>query len=54
MCARFWSQKLKGRDHMEDQGVDGRIMLEWVLGKYDWMLWTGFIWLRIETIGGLL
>jgi hypothetical protein len=24
---------LKGRDHLEDLGVDGRLKLEWVLGK---------------------
>jgi hypothetical protein len=26
--------KLKGRDHSEDLGVDGKIMLQWMLGKY--------------------
>jgi hypothetical protein len=25
---RFWSEKLKGRDHSEDPGVDGNIILE--------------------------
>jgi hypothetical protein len=25
--------KLRGRDHLEYTGVDGRIMLEWILGK---------------------
>jgi hypothetical protein len=35
-------RKLKRRDHLEDIGVDGRIILEWVLEKYgvkivDWM-----------------
>jgi hypothetical protein len=24
------AQNLKGRDHSEDQGVDGRIILEWI------------------------
>jgi hypothetical protein len=27
-CTKFWSQNLKGRDHMEDLGEDGRIVLE--------------------------
>jgi hypothetical protein len=31
-------QNLKGRDHSKDLGVDGRIILEWILGKYDWKL----------------
>jgi hypothetical protein len=25
---KFWSENLKGRDHLEDLGVDGRIILE--------------------------
>jgi hypothetical protein len=29
---KFWSENLKGRDHSEDAGVNGRI-LEWILGK---------------------
>jgi hypothetical protein len=29
-------------------------MLECTLEKWDEKLWTGFIWLMIETSGGLL
>jgi hypothetical protein len=39
----FGRKKLKGRDHSEDLGVDGRIILEWILGKYGGKVWTGFI-----------
>jgi hypothetical protein len=39
---------------MEDLGIDGRTILEWILGKEGDKLWTGFIWLRIGTSGGLL
>jgi len=49
----FWSENLKGKDHSEDLVVDGRIILEWILGKYGGKLWTGFMCLRIETTGGL-
>jgi hypothetical protein len=45
---------LMGRDHLEDLGVDGNIILQWILGKWCGRVWTGFIWLRIGTSGGLL
>jgi hypothetical protein len=45
--------KLKERDDSQGLGVAGKIILEWILGKYGGKLWTGFIWLRI-TISGVL
>jgi hypothetical protein len=33
--------------------VGGRIILKWILDKKDRVVWTGFIWLRIGTSGGL-
>jgi hypothetical protein len=33
MHTTFWSENLKGIDHSEDLGVDGKIILEWVLGN---------------------
>jgi hypothetical protein len=40
--------------HSEDLGVDERIILKWMLGKQCWRVWIEFIWLRIETCGGLV
>jgi hypothetical protein len=47
-------ENLKGRDHSKDLGVDGNIILEWILGQKSEKLWSGFIWLRIGTSGGMV
>jgi hypothetical protein len=54
MLTVLWFEKLKVRDSSEDLGVDGRIILEWILGKLGGKMWTGCIWIRIGTSGGLL
>jgi hypothetical protein len=33
MRTSFGQKKLKGRHHSEDLGVDGRIILQWILEK---------------------
>jgi len=45
MHKNFRSKNLKGRDHS---------VLEWSLGKLRGDVWTGWIWLRRGTSGGLL
>jgi hypothetical protein len=45
---------LKGRQHSEDLGIDGRIVLGRMLEKWDGKLLLGFIWLRIRTSDRLL
>jgi len=32
MCTKLWLENLKGKAHSEDLGVDGRVILEWILG----------------------
>jgi hypothetical protein len=48
----FWWGNLKERDHFEDLGLNGRIILKWTFQKY-FGVWTGFMWLRGETDGGI-
>jgi hypothetical protein len=49
----FWWGDLRKGDHLVDPGVDGMIILQWSFKKRDGA-WSGLIWLRIGTSGGLL
>jgi hypothetical protein len=35
-CTRFYWESPKERDHWEDQGIGGKMGLEWILGKLAW------------------
>jgi len=48
----FWWRNLRERDHLEDSGVDGMIILRWIFRKWDVGIWTGFISLRIGQVAG--
>jgi hypothetical protein len=50
----YWWESQKIRDHWEDLDVGGWTILEWILGRYDGMVWIGLNWLRIGTSGALL
>jgi len=50
----FWCANLRERDHLEDQGVDARIILRWIFRKWVVGAWTGLLWFRIGTGGGHL
>jgi len=46
--------KPEGRNHLEDQSVDGKVILRLIFRKRDTELWTGSRWLRIGPGGGNL
>jgi hypothetical protein len=48
-CTRFWWESPKERDHWEDQGVDGKMGSEWILGR---LAWGGVDWIRLAQDRG--
>jgi len=51
VCTGFWRGNLRERDHLEFLGIDGKILLRWIIRKWGVRVWTGLIWLRIGTGG---
>jgi hypothetical protein len=47
-------RKPEGKCHLVDQGVDGRMGSKWTSGRLVGWVWSGFTWLRIGIVGGLL
>ena len=52
-ACRVLVEKPEGKRYLEDPGIDGRI-IRWIIRKWDRGAWTGLIWPRIGTGGGLL
>jgi hypothetical protein len=53
-CIQNFVGKLGEKNHLENQGVDRRIILKCNLRKLGGKVLTRFIWLRIWTYAGLL
>jgi hypothetical protein len=51
---RVLAGKPEGKNHLEDQEVDERMGSKWALERLVGGVWSGFTWLRIGIIGGLL
>ena len=51
---RVLAGNLRERYHLGDPGVDGLIILRWILRNWNVGAWTGSMWLRIGTGGGHL
>jgi len=51
-CRWLWWGNLRDTDHLEDPGVDGKVILRWIFRKWDVGVWTESSCLRIGTGGG--
>jgi len=46
--------RTEGREHLEDLGIDRRIIIKWILKNWFGEARTGFSWLRLGRGGGRL
>jgi hypothetical protein len=51
MRTKFWLENLTGKDNLIKLGIDGRIMMTWILKKYGVGMLTGLDWLGIGSCG---
>jgi len=51
---RVLVRKPEGKNHWEDPGVDGTMILRRILRKWDVRAWTGLSWLGTGAVGGHL
>jgi hypothetical protein len=54
MCTGFWWESPKEKDHLKDQGIDGRMGSKWTLRRVAGGVWCGCTGLRMGIAGGLL
>jgi hypothetical protein len=47
---RLLVEKPEGRRPQKYQDMGGWIILGWILERYDGVVWTGLVWLRMGTI----
>jgi hypothetical protein len=50
LYAVLWWGNLRERDNLEDQGVNGRIIMRWIFRQLEFVVWTGQVWLRWRAL----
>jgi hypothetical protein len=51
---QFWGENLQERDHLQDIGIESRILLKLILNKWNGRMWNKLMWLKMEICFGLL
>jgi hypothetical protein len=51
---RILAGRPERRNHLEDSGINGIMISEWIIKRWEGGAWTGLMWLRIGNGGGLL
>jgi hypothetical protein len=51
---RILMGRLKERDHLEDLGIDKKMLLKWMINTVDGKVQIGFFWVRIRIVMGSL
>jgi hypothetical protein len=51
---RVSEKRPKGRNNLEEQDLDRKIILKWICKKWDEETWTELLWVRIGRGGGCL
>jgi len=51
---RILMGSLKERDHLEDLGIDEKMLLKWMINTVDGKVRIGFFWIRIRIVMGSL
>jgi hypothetical protein len=54
MYRGFWRINMSERNHLEDPGMDGRIIIRWIIRKLDVRARAELMWLRIGKGDGHL
>jgi hypothetical protein len=50
--AVFWRENLRKGDHLDDPGVDGRILLKRIFNE--WRARAGSIWIRMALVNAVI
>jgi len=51
---RVSEKRPEGWNHLEEKGLDGKIILKWICKKWDEETWTELFWVRIRRGGTCL